>query len=311
MTRGVLSVSVLLASIALSSAAQVVLPATRAIYLTALDDKGAPVIGLTAADLTIKEDGKTRQIVRVSPATSKLSIALLIDDGGVGLNDIRSGAAAFMNQLLTQAEFSVVGIAEQNRTYADFTNDGYVLGNAIRALQARNVNGGGHLVEAVLDAVRAGQRRETERPVIVVVTNQANEYGTIQADPAMEQITRTATSLYVVEVARRSGPSGQPPAAYDAYSAAAQQSEASEANQARNKVLGDGPRQTGGRRTELISTADIPKALLSIANDLKGQYAVVFTSEAKRSVSSKVSVATSRRGVKVRASAFATDRPAR
>ena len=286
-------------------------PATRAIYLSALDDKGAPVPGLTPADIVIKEDGKTRQVVRVTPAASKLSIAVLVDDGGVGLNDFRSGLAGFMNQLLSQSEFSVTGVAEQNRTYADFTSDGYVLGNAIRALQARNVNGGGHLVEAVLDAVRFGQRKEAERPVILVVTNQANEYGTLPADSAIEQVTRTATAIYVVEVLRRSGSVGQAPGAYDAMSAAARESEASEANRERNKVLGDGPRQTGGRRVELSSTADIPRALLSIAEDLKHQYVAVFTSEARRSAVSRLAVTTNKRGVRVRAATFATDRPAR
>jgi hypothetical protein len=241
------------------------LPATRAVYFSALDDKGAPVPGLMPADLTIKEDGRTRQIVRVTPATSKLSVALLVDDGGVGLNDIRSGLAAFMNQLLSQAEFSVTGIAEQNRTYARLTSDGYVLGTAVRALQARNANGGGHLVEAVIDAVKFGRQKEAERPVILVVTNQANEYGVIPADTALEQMTRTSTAIYVVEVLRRAGSVGQPPGAYDAMSAAARESEESEAGRERNKVLGDGPKQTGGRRVELSSTADIPRALLAIA----------------------------------------------
>lgn len=296
---------------AMGQSAPGTLPATRAVYLSALDDRGAPVPGLTPADLTVKEDGKTRQVVRVSPAASKLSIALLVDDGGVGLNDVRSGLAAFMNQLLGQSEFSVTGIAEQNRTYARLTSDGYMLGNAVRALQARNVNGGGHLVEAVIDAVKFGQQKEAERHLIVVVTNQANEYGVIPADTAMEQMTRTGTAIYVVEVLRRSGAVGQPPGAYDAMSAAARESEESEAGRERNKVLGDGPKQTGGRRVELTSAADIPRALLAIAEDLKHQYVVVFASEAKRSSVSRLAVTTNKRGVKVRAPTFATDRPAR
>jgi hypothetical protein len=94
-------------------------------------------------------------------------------------------------------------------------------------------------------------------------------------------------------------------------SAAARESEESEAGRERNKVLGDGPKQTGGRRVELSSTADIPRALLAIAEELKRQYVVVFTSEAKPSSVSRLSVTTNKRGVKVRAATFATDRPAR
>jgi VWFA-related protein len=292
-------------------AAQTALPATRALYLSALDDKGAPVTGLTVADLVVREDGKPREIVRVTAATSKLSIALLVDDGGVGLNDIRSGLAGFMNRLLNQAEFSVTGIAEQNRTYTDFTRDGDALGNAIRALQSRNVNGGGHLLEAVLEAVKSGKKKEAERPVILVVTNQANEYGHTPVETVMEQMTRTSTAIYVAEVLRRSGPSRPSAGSYDAMAAGAQENEASQADRARNKILGDGPRQTGGRRVELIATTDIPKTLLAIADDLKSQYVVVFASDAKPSVLSRVAVSTSKRGVKVRAATSVTDRPAR
>src|SRR5262245_21690500 len=97
-------------------------PQSRSVYLSATDSKGAPVKDLVAADVVLSEDGKPRTVLSVGPAATKMAITLLIDDGGVGLNDIRTGVTGFMNRLLGVAEFSIVGTAEQNRTFTDFTN---------------------------------------------------------------------------------------------------------------------------------------------------------------------------------------------
>ena len=36
----------------------------------------------------------------------------------------------------------------------------------------------------------------------------------------------------------------------------------------RNKVLGDGPKQSGGRHEEMVASAGVPKALQLVADDL-------------------------------------------
>src|SRR5262245_8612755 len=56
----------------------------RTVYFSATDAKGAPVTDLTAADLTVKEGGKDRQVVSVKPATTPMQIALIVEDSGSG-----------------------------------------------------------------------------------------------------------------------------------------------------------------------------------------------------------------------------------
>ena len=51
---------------------------------------------------------------------------------------------------VSNAEFSLVGTAEQNRTLVELTSESSGLVRAIQALRPRNFSGGGHLIEAVL-----------------------------------------------------------------------------------------------------------------------------------------------------------------
>ncbi len=149
-------------------------------------------------------------------------------------------------------------------------------------------------------------RQERQRPVLLILTNQGREDSDIPADRAMAQVARAAAAIYVVEVLR---PAGQARPASDRYDTMA--GVQAERDQARNIILGDGPRLTGGRRAELIATADVPRALAGIAEELAGQSVVTYQSEARPGSSSKIEIAASRRGIKVRAPARNGDRVVR
>jgi phage protein D len=71
--------------------------------------------------------------------------------------------------------------------------------------------------------------------------------------------------------------------------------------QNRNAVLGDGPKQSGGRRHELTAATGLDKALQAVADDLLNQYALVYAGATDGKPSRKLSVSVKRRGVTVRA----------
>lgn len=281
---------------------------SRSLYVSVLDTRGKPVPGMTAADVALKEDGRARPVLSLAPAGPRVSVVLLVDDSGLGLNDFRMGVARFMNRLLPSAEFSLVGIAEQNRLLAPFTSDGNALGQAVGGLRARNSTGSGHLVEGVAEGTVAIERREAQRRVVVILTNQAREYGNPDAEPVMERLVRTETALYVVETPRRGADNRGSMGGYDRMAEGAADNEAAEADRARNRILGDGPKETGGRREEVINPADVPAVLESIAADLVGQYLLVYDSAARAGATPRIAVATSQKGVRLRAPARSTDR---
>ena len=49
-------------------------------YVSVVDAKGEPATGLTPADFRVREDGVTREVLKVGPPTEPLTVALLVDD---------------------------------------------------------------------------------------------------------------------------------------------------------------------------------------------------------------------------------------
>jgi hypothetical protein len=80
----------------------------RTVRVTVTTGKGEPVPNLTPADVEVKEDGKTRTVLSIEPAADPLSIALLLDDRGSDINEIRSALAAFVTRIQGRAEVSLV-----------------------------------------------------------------------------------------------------------------------------------------------------------------------------------------------------------
>jgi hypothetical protein len=69
----------------------------------------------------------------------------------------------------------------------------------------------------------------------------------------------------------------------------------------REQVLGDGPKQSGGRRIDVTATAAMPKALQQIAADLLAQYAITYTLPDGTKPDRRLNVGVKRRGVSLRA----------
>jgi len=49
------------------------------VLISVVDKKGEPVTSLSPADLTVREDGRVREVLSVQPATGPMEIALLAD----------------------------------------------------------------------------------------------------------------------------------------------------------------------------------------------------------------------------------------
>src|SRR4026207_1663951 len=75
-----LAASCLLATTALDARQ----PATKTIYVTVLDNKGAPITDLGPAELEAKAGGKAMEIVRMQPGQMPFRIAVIVSDAGTG-----------------------------------------------------------------------------------------------------------------------------------------------------------------------------------------------------------------------------------
>jgi len=273
------------------------IPRVSVLYVSAVDRSGAPVTDLTASDIVLKEDGEIREIVKVQRATAQMHVALIIDDSGTGI--FRYAVANFVDQLLGRAQFAIKRVVGQVLTLVDYTSDVDRLRQAVGLLKVMTETPkGGQIVEGIFEASKELQRRAVERPVIVVFTDTDAEYSTLPASHVLNQLQQSGARLYVISVAKmvqgtlpNSGVVPDKPS--DLLDKAVDV----------NQVLGDGPKQSGGRRAEIIGTAGSVPALQQIGDELKYQYVVTYIVPAGEKPNQKLNVTTKRRGVTVRAPA--------
>ena len=163
-------------------------------------ENGAPVADLVAADFTIKEDGKPREVLRVEPANAPAQIAIIVDDNGTGI--FRAGLVSFVRLMQGRAELSLSTVVGQTQRLVDYTTDVEKLTGAIVSLSARPAtHDGGQLLEGIFQAAKDQEKREAKRPVILAVTVGGEEHSTLPAHHVLDQLAKSGTDA----VRHRSG----------------------------------------------------------------------------------------------------------
>jgi hypothetical protein len=241
----------------------------RTIYFSAVDANGAQVTDLTAADLSVKEGGKDRAIVGLQPATAPMDVVLLIDDGGLGA--FRLPAAQFLQATFGRGQFAISLLSPQPIKVVDFTGDGEALKTALGRLgpRGRTQPDNEQIIGAVADAARELQKRRTTRRAIVVMTVGGEATSSNLADDAMNALKSSGASLSVLYIT-----------GFEL-----------------GKVLGDGPRQSGGMILQTNGTAPLGPVIAKISDHLLHQYALTYDIPDGVKLNEKVALSTSRKGV--------------
>jgi VWFA-related protein len=264
-------------------------PRARVVHVTALGRQDVPVEDLTTPDFTVKEDGQTRQIVSVEPATAAMQIAIIIDDNGTGI--FRYGLGDFVQRLQGRAEIALSAVQGQTMKIVDFTMDVPALANGISRLGVRPGSpDGGQLLEGISEAARELRQREARRPVIVALTVGGEEHSTLTAKHVLDQLHQSGAALYVIFAGNQ---------AVRPTSAVSKPSDLLDGNLNIGEVLGDGPKQSGGRRRDVIATTYLFGELQQIARELKNQYAITYVRPDNARPPQKINVSVSRKGVTV------------
>ncbi len=264
---------------------------TRRVYVTAVDGNGVPVTDLTAIDFIVKEGGKEREIARSGPAVGPIQIAILVDDNGTGI--FRYPVGKFIESMLGRAAFSISTMTGQRLRIVDFTTNAQALSEAIAKLNARpSTNDGGQLLDAISETAQELDKRNAPRPVILALTVGGEEHSTLPAHHVLDKLRQSRASLNVLLVANTALRSQSNPT-----TAAGLLGE----NMNLNEVLGDGPKQSGGRRQEIVAATGIANGLDQFADSLKHQYLIEYTLPDSVKPSDKLSVTVKRKGVTLRA----------
>ena len=177
----------------------------------------------------------------------------------------------------------------------DYTSDVEMLREAVLRLGVRaETPEGGRVVEAVFDSAK--ELRDFDCPVIIVLTDTHAEYSSLPAQHVMDELQRSGATLYVVAVARVAtlNPSSVPIAKDKPADLLEHQLDI-------NRVLGDGPKQTGGRRVEIGGLGGTIPELQGVGAELRNQYLITYLVPAGEKPNQRINVSVKRHGVTVRA----------
>jgi hypothetical protein len=252
----------------------------RVVYFSAVDAKGAHVTDLTAADMTVKEGGKDRVVASVRPATAPMHVSLLVDDAGTGA--FQPSVAQFLQTTVGRAQFAIRVLSPQPLRVTDFTRDVVDLRAALSRMGPRGKTqpDGDQIVAGIAEAARELVIYKAVRPSIVVLSASGETVSSDLADEALNALKSSGASLSVLYIT----------------------------GVELGKVLGDGPRQSGGMTQMANGTAGVPAALARIADNLMNQYVLTYTIPDGVKLNERIAVSTSRKGVKVLAPSRLADR---
>lgn len=268
--------------------------AERVLYVTALDRSSrAPVAGLGPDAFIVREDGQRREVLRVTPATSRMPVAVVFDNTQAAAHtiaDLRRALAGFLRAIEGLGPVALVSVADRPTIVADYTDGQRTLQDAASRIFAAPQSGA-RLLDALIEVSRGLRRLEDDRAAIVVVTTEGTEFSDVHYSQVLEPIAASGAALHVVALRD------------------AQSSLASDGARNRASVLDRGPRDSGGLRFDVLSSMAYEGRLQEIAAILKSQYRVVYARPPRLLPPDRVEVSTSRSGLAVHATPARGDSP--
>jgi hypothetical protein len=264
---------------------------SRTVYISVTDRSGVPVDNLLASDLEIKEGGTLVTVESAGRAHEPMQIDVIVDDNGTGL--FRASLARFVQRMEGRAAMALRSVVGQTMKLVEFTPNIDALLTAIATLSARpGTPDGGQLLEGISEAALELHKVEAKRPIIIALTVGGEEHSTVSSDVVLDQLRKSGAALHVFSVAT---------SALRSTVAAQNPKDLLQENMHLYRVLGDGPKQSGGRHQEIVATAGAVVGLQNLASELTSQYRVTYTLPAGAKRSEKLHVSVRRRDVVVRA----------
>ena len=96
-------------------------------YVSAVNDAGAPIPDLGPSDFIVREDNVAREVLKVEPAVDPMQVALLVDTSQGARNDIshmRTALPGFVKTLTTgdvKNEVAIIAIGERPTVLTNYT----------------------------------------------------------------------------------------------------------------------------------------------------------------------------------------------
>jgi hypothetical protein len=271
------------------AAAQPAPAVQRTVYFTATNQAAEYVADLAAGDLTVKEGGKERAIVGVEPSRTRLKICFAIDESLAPDDNVRRAAYRFIEQLQGSADMALYLAGSGNARLVDYTSNPLFFLQALNGIPHRP-QGGGNLVES-LYRITKDQRGIEGRRVIVILTTEIPQRSSLTANGVLDELRDTGAVLHAATLVSAAVASELSPDM--AHLETMDEVE-------RDRVLNEGPKQSGGLRLSLLRMEAFPAALDRIRAELLHEYVVTYVIPAGSKSEGSLSISTKRKGVTIR-----------
>jgi hypothetical protein len=257
----------------------------RVMYVSAFDAATRkPVPNLGPDAFVIREDEVTREILRVSPATSPMPVALVVDNSQAmasSISDLRRGLTAFVTGIEGLGPVTLVTVADRPTIALGYTTSRQELVEAVNRLFHAPTSGA-TLVDAISEVAKGLGRRESDRAAIVAVTGEFTEFSQLAYQNVLDDLRESGAALHAVVL---SNPAG---------------SFNTEEARTRATVLDRGPRESGGLRIDVLTSLAFEPRLTELAAILRAQYRVVYARPTSLIPPKKIEVTAARRELEAR-----------
>ena len=260
--------------------------ATKRIFVSAVDDKGEPVVDLTARDFEVSENGVKRDVTRSTLGTAPMRVILMVDSSTSiqpMMLSFRNALNAFVDKIPPEHEVAFVTSGGQIRVRTQPSTDRDKLKTAIGLLAAEG--GANAFLETLIESDQRFLKTAPDRwPVFVILTT---DMADSQREPDVARynkfmndfLARGGNAHAVLMAGRRIGPI---------------------TDLTTNLV-----QNTGGMYSPLVADSGLPDRLKAIAQRLaedhlqmRDRYEVEFAGEAK-AVQAIINVGVARAGVTI------------
>lgn len=233
----------------------------RVLYVRAVEARtSTPVEALQPDDVRVTEDGRVREVLRVTPATSPMPVAVLVDNQAgaqATIADLRRGLTAFLTAIDGVGPVALITVADRPTILQDYTTDKGRLLAAVNRVFAQP-DSGATMLDAIQDVSRGLRRREEDRAAIVLVTLELAEFSTLHFSQVLDALHEAGAMMSAVVLQNPSG------------------SIQNDAGRNRAMVLDQGVKETGGLRVDVLTSMSYTGALEQVASALRHQHRVVY-----------------------------------
>lgn len=233
----------------------------RVLYVSVWDQATrAPITGLGPDAFNVREDGNRREVLRVTPATSPMSVAIIVDNSQATtptIADLRKALTGFVKSLDGLGPVAIITVADRPTILRDYTTDQKQLQEAANKVFALP-GSGATLLDAVVEVSQGLGKRDTDRAAMVIVTTENREYSTRHYQDVLDALAKGGATMHALVL---TGPGGT-----------------QMTDEARNRasVLDLGPKASGGTRVDVLTSQAFDVKLQELAALLKSQHRVVY-----------------------------------